>query len=283
MNTIIQPNFKGELPRQSRVPIGQHISIRGDWLKPVKSSTSQQIRLLPTSSNLEEHPYLRGPTKVIADDNTICYYKEFPAWLSPLRTVTKEKPWIHIQISAAIDAKKLRSDIHVCRLHSVIIDDDREVLQHWPHPSKEDLYNKWGRDGGYLDWTGEQYADPNFSMKRLVGILLYYIDNKGTLEEVAPQSDDEHRYRWATELENIVGELHTAGLVWGDAKPSNLLIDRNDQLWLIDLEGSYTPRWVDEDNRDSQEGNLQGVERIKKWLAKCNNKSTDCIGFGKNE
>ncbi|EDO01724.1 hypothetical protein SS1G_04199 [Sclerotinia sclerotiorum 1980 UF-70] len=197
-STAVQPNFKGELPRQSRVPIGQHISIWGHWL-------------------------------------------------------------------------------------NVIIDDDREVLQHWPRPSKEDLYKKWGRDGCFQDWTDEQYADPNFDLKRLVGMLVYYIDNKGTLEEIAPQSDNEHQCRWATELESIVGELHSAGLVWGDAKPSNLLIDQNDQLWLIDLEGSYTPGWVDENNRESQKGDLQGVERIKEWLAKYDNKSTHCIGFGKNE
>ncbi|KAJ8059085.1 hypothetical protein OCU04_012061 [Sclerotinia nivalis] len=275
---IIQPYFKGQLPRQSRLPIGQYISVWGDWLKSVKSSTSRQIRLIPTSSNPEEHPYLLGLTKVITDDNAIYYYKEFPPWLSPLSTITKEKPWIHIQISVAIEAKKPRSDIQMCRLHSVVVDNDREVLQHWLRASKEDLDVKWGGDGNFQDWADEQYADPNFSMKRLVGMLVYYIENKGTLEEIAPRSDYEHRYRWATGLENLVGELHTAGLVWGDAKPSNLLIDRNDRLWLIDLEGSYTPGWVDEANRDSQKGDLQGVERIKEWLAKCSDKPIDCIG-----
>lgn len=81
----------------------------------------------------------------------------------------------------------------------------------------------------------------------------------------------------ATELEGLVEELHTAGLVWGDAKPSNILVDQDDRLWLVDLEGGYTLGWVDEANRDSQKGDSQGVKRIKEWLAKCGEKPLDRV------
>ncbi|ESZ91661.1 hypothetical protein SBOR_7959 [Sclerotinia borealis F-4128] len=148
---IIEPHFKGQLPRQIRFPAGQYIPTSADWLDLVKSSTSQQIRL-PISSNLEQHPCVRGPTKVIAEDGAICYYKELPQWLSPLSTVTEAKPWIHTQIPAAIEAKKLHSDIHICRLHSVIIDDDRKVLQHWVRATEKDLIDIWENDGSD-DWT----------------------------------------------------------------------------------------------------------------------------------
>ncbi|KAK4096879.1 hypothetical protein N658DRAFT_435169, partial [Parathielavia hyrcaniae] len=32
--------------------------------------------------------------------------------------------------------------------------------------------------------------------------------------------------------------------------------------------GSYTPGWVDEDKRETVEGDRQGVQRIDDWLAK---------------
>ncbi|ESZ97865.1 hypothetical protein SBOR_1741 [Sclerotinia borealis F-4128] len=148
-------------------------------LKPVKSFTSPQIQLVPTSSDPEQHPFLREPTKVIAGDGTVYYYKDLSQGLLPLG---KKKPWIYIQIQSAIDAKKLRSNIQICHLHSVVIDNDREVLQHWFCATKEDLLAKWEDNGSY-GLIPEQYTDSN---KHLVGILLYYIENKGTLEEIAP-------------------------------------------------------------------------------------------------
>ncbi|KAF7904194.1 hypothetical protein EAF00_001528 [Botryotinia globosa] len=268
-SNIIQPHFKGELPRQIRWPEGRYISTWGDWLKSTKCFTSDQIQLISTSSDPEKHPCIRGPTKVIAADGTTCYYKDSPPWASAVSKVTKGEQWIHMQIPAAIKAKKLHPDIRICRLHSVIVDDDREVLQHWFRATQEKLLAKWRNDGSD-DWTPEQYANPNFSMKRMVGILIHYIENKGTLQEISPWSDclDENRRRWGTELEDLVEELHAAGLVWGDVKPSNVLVDQDERLWVIDLKGSYPPGCVDETNRDSQEGDLQGVKRIKEWLAK---------------
>ncbi|KAJ8063442.1 hypothetical protein OCU04_008660 [Sclerotinia nivalis] len=273
-STIIHPHFKGEFPRQIRLPAGQGMSTRDDsLLKSMKCSSSRQVRLISTSSDPEQHPCLRGPTKVIAENGTICYYKDLPPWLTPLGRLRRGRPWIHIEIPAAIAAKKLRPDIRICQLHSVIVDDDCEVLQHWFVATKKEIVAKWENDGFDIR-TPEQYADLSHSKKRLVGMLLHYIENKGTLEEIAPWSDclDKSRRRWAAELEGLVGELHAAGLVWGDVKPSNVLVDRDDRLWLIDLEGSYTPGWVDEANRDSQEGDLQGVKRIKEWLAKWSEK-----------
>lgn len=278
-STIIQPHFKGQIPRQILLPAGQGISTRDDCLlKSMKCFSSRQIRLIPTSSDPEQHPCLRGPTKVIAGDGTVCYYKDLPPWSTPLERLSRGQSWIHMEIPAAIKAKKLRSDIRICQLHSVVVDDDCEVLQHWFVATKEEIVAKWQNDGFDI-WTPEQYADLNNSKKRLVGMLLHYIENKGTLEEIAPWSDclDENRRRWATELEDLVGELHAAGLVWGDVKPSNVLVDRDDRLWLIDLEGGYTPGWVDEANRDSQEGDLQGVKRVKEWLAKWGEKPVDRI------
>lgn len=192
---IIQPYLKGELPRQMRWPGGRYISTWGDWLRSMRCFTSNQIQLISTSSDPEKHPCIRGPTKVIAGDGTVCYYKDLPPWASAVSKVAKGEQWVHMQIPAAIKAKKLRSDIRICRLHGLVVDDDRTVLQHWFCASEEELLSKWNNDGRD-DWTPEQYANQDFGMKRLVGMLIHYIENKGTLEEIAPWSDclDEDRY-----------------------------------------------------------------------------------------
>jgi serine/threonine protein kinase len=105
----------------------------------------------------------------------------------------------------------------------------------------------------------------------LVGLLLTYIENKGTLGDVAPWSDctNEDRLRRSIQIQNYVKCLHEAGVVWGDAKPENVLVDMNGDAWLIDFGGSYTLGWVDEDKQETMEGDLQGVQRIDDWLHEC--------------
>ncbi|KAI3328368.1 hypothetical protein F4824DRAFT_506617 [Ustulina deusta] len=103
---------------------------------------------------------------------------------------------------------------------------------------------------------------------------LTHVENKGTLNLTAPWSDitENRRLRWAEELDILIRTLHGAGLVWGDAKPHNVLVDTMDNLWLIDFGGSFTQGWVDEEKRDTAEGDLQGLERIKNWLFKWSKK-----------
>lgn len=133
----------------------------------------------------------------------------------------------------------LHADIRICHLHGLIIDNDENVLQHYP----------LDRDEEYHPGT------------RLVGLLLTYIENKGTLKDLAPWSDctNEDRLRWSTQIQNYVKCLHEADVVWGDAKPENVLIDMKCDAWLIDFGGSYTRGWVDEDKQETVEGDLQGV------------------------
>ncbi|KAK2668010.1 hypothetical protein RAB80_017201 [Fusarium oxysporum f. sp. vasinfectum] len=57
---------------------------------------------------------------------------------------------------------------------------------------------------------------------------------------------------------SFVHWLHEEGIVWGDAKPDNVLIDKDENAWIIDFGGSYTPGWVDEDKAETFEGDYQG-------------------------
>ncbi|CZT12489.1 hypothetical protein WAI453_008919 [Rhynchosporium graminicola] len=270
-DTVIRPRLKGILPRQALVPPGEAL-YGGDWPQSIKSFTSRQISLVPTSTDSKYHPYLRGPAKVLVSDGTICHFKADSFKPGLVRRVIRGegKPWIYQQIDTAIKAKLLCPDIRICRLVGVVIDKGCDVLSHYVRVSKEEIM-KWYEkiDPEWVE--SEEIPDS----ERIVGILLTYIDNKGTLYQLAPSSNysNEQRNRWAAELEDLVKELHAAGLVWGDAKPDNVLVDRMDRLWLIDFEGSYTEGWVDKDNMETQHGDLQAVKRTQGWLLKWSEKT----------
>ena len=47
-----------------------------------------------------------------------------------------------------------------------------------------------------------------------------------------------------TEVAQIKGTLetlHHRNIIWGDAKAENILVDLDDNAWIIDFGGSYTP------------------------------------------
>jgi len=64
--------------------------------------------------------------------------------------------------------------------------------------------------------------------------------------------------------EQTVIELHKQDIIWGDAKPDNIVIDECDNAWLIDFAGGFTEPWVDRKLCESCEGDLQAVGKIKR-------------------
>jgi serine/threonine protein kinase len=63
-----------------------------------------------------------------------------------------------------------------------------------------------------------------------------------------------------------VSLLHDNGIIWGDAKADNFMVDANDELWIIDFGGSYTEGWVDPDISETLEGDDMGLEKIQAAL-----------------
>ncbi|KAF2275273.1 uncharacterized protein EI97DRAFT_434489 [Westerdykella ornata] len=101
------------------------------------------------------------------------------------------------------------------------------------------------------------------------GILLTFVDcNCVTLERaVKPDTTLSVREHWARQVTDTLLRLHERGIVWGDVKPDNILIDRhNNDAWLIDFGGGYTDGWVDKDVAGTVQGDLQGLIRILDFL-----------------
>ncbi|KAK8029490.1 hypothetical protein PG993_010781 [Apiospora rasikravindrae] len=178
---------------------------------------------------------LDSPSKVITKmSRTECFFKGLGAGCEG----TIHELVTFRAINNAINRRALPSDIRICRLYGLVVD---------------------------------AFGPPN-SETRLVGMLLNYIDpnRRGTLSTLQCVAYNEHSHkhfrRWADNLDDIVDALQGAGCIWGDAKPENVLIDNDDDVWLVDFGGGYTPGWVDKEQQCTSEGDLRALEKIRQWL-----------------
>jgi tRNA A-37 threonylcarbamoyl transferase component Bud32 len=89
----------------------------------------------------------------------------------------------------------------------------------------------------------------------------------GRLKDIKPyEVVKERRQKWITQIRETVDELHKIGVIWGDGKPSNVIIDVQDDAWLIDFGGGWTEGWVDEAVAETVDGDWQAVDNIIKFL-----------------
>ncbi|KAF2999190.1 hypothetical protein E8E14_006418 [Neopestalotiopsis sp. 37M] len=86
----------------------------------------------------------------------------------------------------------------------------------------------------------------------IVGLLRDWIQhgpNGGTLKKVMEEPvSKELREKWAKQIRETVEQLHEIDVIWGDGKPCNVIIDNNQDAWLIDFDGGYTDGWVDKES-----------------------------------
>ena len=73
--------------------------------------------------------------------------------------------------------------------------------------------------------------------------------------------------KWEEQVTAITKELHAHGIVWGDVNPTNVIIDEAMDAWVIDFGGMNNVEFVDEDKRETVEGDWQGISRLfHDWL-----------------
>ncbi|EME50296.1 hypothetical protein DOTSEDRAFT_165419 [Dothistroma septosporum NZE10] len=100
-----------------------------------------------------------------------------------------------------------------------------------------------------------------------MGFLMDAIDDPTPLTQMLDSEvPAEKRTKWAEESARMVDLLHQHGIVWGDAKGDNFMVDGNDDLWIIDFGGSYTEGWVDPELNETEEGDQMGVRRLVNGL-----------------
>lgn len=73
--------------------------------------------------------------------------------------------------------------------------------------------------------------------------------------------------KWEAQVNATVRELHANGIVWGDVNPMNVAIDENFDAWVIDFGGMNNIYFIDDEKRETAEGDWQGVGKLfGKWL-----------------
>ena len=70
-------------------------------------------------------------------------------------------------------------------------------------------------------------------------MLLEYISDAQPLSKVESLVSDQYT-RWTEQIRDAIQYLHRNNLVWGDAKPGNILIRGTDSIVLVDFGSGYT-------------------------------------------
>lgn len=99
--------------------------------------------------------------------------------------------------------------------------------------------------------------------RRIMGFLQTNIPDPTPLTNMFdPSVSQTKRTRWAKRAEQMKDILHKNNIIWGDAKADNFMVDKNDNLWMIDFGGSYTEGWVDPELMETLEGDDVGTEKV---------------------
>ncbi|KAL7922738.1 hypothetical protein ACQKWADRAFT_292276 [Trichoderma austrokoningii] len=101
---------------------------------------------------------------------------------------------------------------------------------------------------------------------RLVGFLREWVPGYRLRDMDVPAIPAQRRQKWIRQIREAVHSLHTKGIIWGDGKASNVVIDEQNDAWLIDFGGGWTEGWVDEELADTVEGDEQAISKIRDFL-----------------
>jgi serine/threonine protein kinase len=96
-------------------------------------------------------------------------------------------------------------------------------------------------------------------------MLLEYVPTAKSLREIDGITQLEFE-TWQRQIENALEYLHSEGLVWGDAKPDNILVRDNRDVVLIDFGGGRTSRWVSSDDYETFRGDAEAGRKIVEYM-----------------
>ncbi|KAH8759449.1 hypothetical protein F5883DRAFT_144582 [Diaporthe sp. PMI_573] len=83
----------------------------------------------------------------------------------------------------------------------------------------------------------------------IVGFLQEWVPSNYSLQDLASVGIDKLvvprtlRENWARQIKRTIRTLHAIGVAWGDAEPSNVLIDLDGDAWIVDFGSGGNIEW----------------------------------------
>ncbi len=140
---------------------------------------------------------------------------------------------------------------------------DCKVLQQIHHADLDPLLIRVPHLEGLVSLGGE---------KNVIGFLTNHVEKQSLLDDfvlLGPGVDmvmKPMKEKWVNQIEHGIRLIHNAGVVWGDVHPFNIILDKNDDVWLTDFGGGYHLPFVSLDRMETKDGDLEGLEMIRKHL-----------------
>lgn len=100
----------------------------------------------------------------------------------------------------------------------------------------------------------------------VAGMLFIWPEGRPLAEHPRLSHPDFHSM-WQQQVEAIVKELHRHQIIWGDVNVRNIFIDTNADAWVVDFGGNCNVEFVDEELKETYEGDIQGLRRVfGEWI-----------------
>ena len=129
-----------------------------------------------------------------------------------------------------------------------------ELLCQINHSGEFDAHLRTSKLLGLVVWDDDETS--------LMGFLLEYIDGE-TLALRMESTDMATRTKWMSKIEATVRQLHRVGIVWGDVKPDNVMINADGDAVVVDFGGGYTPEYIKPELQNTAQGDLMGLEHTR--------------------
>ncbi|KAI0147712.1 hypothetical protein GGR57DRAFT_242937 [Xylariaceae sp. FL1272] len=100
----------------------------------------------------------------------------------------------------------------------------------------------------------------------IIGLLREWVAGRSLRHVDIATTLVQRRQKWALQVRDTVEQLHEIGVVWGDGKAGNVVVDEKDEAWLIDFGGGWSDGWVDREVAGTRDGDEQAVRSIVKFL-----------------
>ena len=100
----------------------------------------------------------------------------------------------------------------------------------------------------------------------VIGLLREWIPGVSLREINISATTENKRQKWVVQISDTIHQLHDIKVIWGDGKPHNIIIDEQDDAWLVDFGGGWTEGWVTKELAGTVEGDLHALEKIIEFL-----------------